>query len=346
MNKYTLFSILAATAFWGCENPATDQGNKGVSLTKQKIIHTLSGSYFSGEKDPSEEAKVNVVGAAVYRTGYFEETAAVEVELEIDKQYTERLLAVPEDLTEEEAAEAEIVKDCVLLPDDCYQIGELNLTVPAGKLWTSVSVALDKERIARLDAFRKYVLPAFSIRRSDLEVRGSVKHCFSVVEIVKEYPPLPDDLTGWVNLTQNPGVKVSTPCKVWSDAKLHKVEWVIDGDKDYETDSNRWVPNIKDGNQPAPELVIDLAGTYRIDGFKLYYCVNTNVRPDCDFFIREPGSETWKKIAELRGNTENTPSYTFAGEQATHVRVLWTKKTSSNSADAVKLKEIEIYQKN
>ena len=346
MKKSLILLPLVAAVFWGCENPYTDQGNEGVCLTKQKIVHTLSGSYFSGEVDPAEDVAVTVVGAAVYRTGYFEDTASVEVEVEADKSYTERLLAASADPEAEQTDETEVVKGCEMLPDDCYEIGDLNLVIPAGKLAASIPVVLNKEKIARLDAFRKYVLPAFSIRNAGLEIRGSVKHCFSVIEIRKEYPSLPEDLTGWTNLTQHAGVTVSTPCKVWSDAKLHKVEWVIDGDNDYETDANRWVPNIKDNNQPAPEIVIDLAGTYRINGFKLYYCINTNVRPNCDFYIKAPRSETWKKVAELRDNISNTPSYTLSGEEATQVRVVWDKKTSSNSADAVKLKEIEIYQKN
>lgn len=346
MKKMLIGPLLAAAAFAGCENPASDLGNEGVCLTRQLIVHTLSGSYFSGEADPEEEAAATVVGAAVYRTGDREESSSVEVELEADRAYVERLLAAAADPEAEKNDETEAVAGCVLLPEDCYTIGEMNLTIPAGKLSAAVPVVLDKARIARLDAFQTYVLPAFGIRRAGLEVRGSVKHCFSLVRIRKEYPPLPDDLTGWLNLTQQEGVTVSTPCKVWSDAKLHKVEWVIDGDNDYETDANRWVPNVKDGNQPAPELVIELGETRRINGFKLYYCVNTNVRAACDFYIREPGSETWKKIAELRDNISNTPSYTLSGEQATAVRVVWEKKTSSNSADAVKLKEIEVYQKN
>lgn len=339
-----IISILCASALLlnGCDNPDKEFGNEGIVLTKQLLAKELSSSYFSGDIDPEESKTETIYVGSVYRTGVRESMPVVTVEIEADRAYMAQLLKDASDPeVAEKTDEMNVVEGCLLLPEECYEIGTLNLVIPAGELSASVEVVLHKEKLAKLDPFSTWVLPAFRIRNTTMTQLGEVKNSFTTIKILKTYPPLPEDRAGWVNLVQ--GKPITTTCPPWSQAVTHAVTWAVDGDKDVSVDANRWIPFCNTTATIEPWFEIDLQGTHRIDGFELFYCVpNTVVRANCDFWIKQPGGE-WKKIAELRGNTSNTPSFRLSGEEATHIRIYWDLIKNSSANYAVKLKEVEVF---
>lgn len=346
MKKICLILFAFAFLSAGCDNPDTEFGTEGVVLTKQLLERNIESSYFSSEVDPEESPYLTLHVAGVYRTGVQENMPEIRVEIEADRAYMAKLLADLSDPTAEQTEEMTAVaglKGALIVPEDCYEIGNLNIVIPKGELSAAVEVKLDKQKLAKLDAFSTWVLPAFRIKNTSMEQIGSIETSFVSLKILKSYKPLPEDLTGWQNLVQ--GKPISTTCPPWSQAVTHAVTWAVDGDNDNSVDSNRWIPFCNTTATIAPWFEIDLQGTYRIDGFKLFYCIpNTVVRENCDFWIKTPEGE-WKKVAELRGNKSNTPSYQLFGDEATHIRIYWDLIKNSSANYAVKLKEVEVYTK-
>lgn len=326
----------------GCEDLDKEFGTEGIVLTKQLMNKQISSSYFSNTIDP-EESKIETIHVAgIYRTGMREDNPAVRVEIEEDRDYMEQLLIDASDPNvTDKTDEMNLVAGCKLLPTDCYEITNLQIEIPKGGLSASIEVKLDKEKLARLDAFSTWILPAFRVKSSSMRQIGDVKHSLVTINMLKYYPAMPDDRTGWVNIVQNK--PISTTCPPWSQAVTHAVTWAVNGDKDNEVDTERWIPFANTTATIAPWFEIDLQGTYKIDGFQLFYCIpNTVVRENCDFWIKTTDGE-WKKIAELRNNTSNSPSYQLSGEEATHIRVYWDLIKNASANYAVKLKEIEVY---
>lgn len=344
----TCFLYLSALTLLlgGCESLETDFGNQRVYLTKQMVARQLQSSYYdyvnAPDEDESPTETIHVSG--VFRSGVADELPSVRVKMAADKALTEQILAgtieVPDQV-------AEALEGCQLLPEECYEIQSLDLVIPEGGAEATIPVVLYKEKIKRIDPFSRWVLPVFRIESASADILETYAWNIVVLDVNRtgEKPnpePLPDDLTGWTNVVLG---KTATG-SVWSDQTAHSPQFAIDGNTNIEENSKRWVPFTQSSAQAAPELTVELQGTYRIDGFKLYYCKETNaVRENCAFWIRQTDGK-WRKIEELR-NTElsNIVSYSLPGVEATAIRVTWDLIKQPTATYFLKLKELEVYQK-
>lgn len=360
MKKIIIAAALTAVMA-GCDAPEDSWGVEKVVLTKQSLIHTISSSYFTAAPDSSEPVDETIMTANVYHTGVPSENHPVKVTFKADRAYTQQLIdGTIEEPSEAQSLEMEALAGCDLLPEDCYTIPSLEITIPGNGYVGSLPVILHKDKIAALDPFADWVLPAFSIAGADLPVGGSFENFLAVVKTVREihYEPLPDDLsTGWMNVlrpTDMDGLKNGalpdnnfTAIKVWSDVNAHKVQWIADGDKNTAAASNRWVPYTQSGATEAPWIEIDLGKTRTIDGIKFYYCEEANaVRDRCYVWVKNGAADRWRKAGELRNESlENIVSYTLFGNTATHIRLTWDLIKQPSATYFLKLKELEVYTK-
>lgn len=359
MKKIIIAAALAVAAA-GCDAPEDSWGVEKVVLTKQSLTYTISSSYFTAAPDPSESVDETILTANVYHTGVPAENHPVKVAFRADRAYTQQLIdGTIEEPTEAQTQEMEALTGCDLLPEECYTIPSLEITIPGNGYVGSLPVILHKDKIAALDPFADWVLPAFSIAGADLPAGGGIENFFAVVKTVREiaYNPLPDDLSGWMNVlrpTDMEGLKNGalpdanfSAIKVWSDANAHKVQWIADGDKDIGAASNRWVPYTQSGATEAPWIEIDLGKARTIDGIKFYYSEETNaVRDRCYVWVKNGANGRWRKAGELRNESlENIVSYTLFGNTATHVRLTWDLIKQPAETYFLKLKELEIYSK-
>lgn len=344
--------LVAALILNSCENPELDFGVENIVLTKQLLAINMESSYFNGgEIDPAESRYDTVYVASIYRTGVFENPTAASASIAVSEEYMQQILDDLENPDVEQTNELiamENLKGAKILPSQCYEIGGLDLNISSGENTASVRVILDKEEMAKIDLFSNWVLPSFSIEEANLPVGGAIEHSFVSIKMLKEYLPMPEDLSGYTNIVlHTPQERIYTPNPYWSSEQWHDVEFAVDGDNGVEEEGNRWIPSCKSSSDVAPEYQITFEQASAIHGFKIFYPIpNTVVRSNCDILLMLEGETEWKKVVEVRGNVDNIISIQLGGEQATAIKIVWDRIINGSANYAVKLKEVEVYTKN
>lgn len=361
MKKNLLFlpfvAIIIISSFISCEANDEDFGNERVYLTKNVVAISVESSFlkYNSEPDPTEPVEKIIYVAGVAKSGYLRNPSSVDVEMEVDPDYVETLLEELADPDAQLTEELEHLEGGMILPEDCYTIESLNLQINSDEYVNTLPVKLNMEKVKALNPYVKWILPAFKIKSASIEVNDVIEHTIVTLNFIytdaKPTPdPLPEDLSGWTNLIYKLPKEQIQQCRWWSSETSHNAAFTVDGDKDINAASNRWVPFSNYGATEAPWVEYDLGGTYDIAGLKLFYMNEkepnqSEPTPRANCYVWAKVDNRWFKQEELLGNTELIPSYQLDIKNATHIRLTWDLIVIPTLSYFMKVKEIEIYKK-
>lgn len=356
-NNKLLFSLFLGLILSSCEANKEDFGNECVYLSQGTPIVKVESSYlaYNLAPNPDEPVEKLIYVAGLTRSGLMQDPSAVDIEMEIDKGYVEELFAKLDDPEAVSTDELSHIEGGLLLPEDCYSIETLRLHLGENERMVAVPVKLNMEKVKGLNPYVKWILPAFKIKSSTIPVNEVVKHSIVVLDFkytdARPTPEaLPEDLSGWTNLIYKlPKTKIKQ-CRWWDSEGSHGAQFTVDGNKDINATSNRWVPNTKVGTTEVPWVEYDLGGTFDISGLKIYYMNEKEsgqsvVTPRANCYLWAKIDGRWFKQEELLGNQELTPSYLLDLKNVTDVRLTWDLIIQPAVSYFMKVKEIEIYQK-
>ncbi len=341
-----------------CDANKENFGKELVYLNNATSTISVESSYLSYDSvpDPNESPEKKIYVAGVGKSGYFLNPSNVNVELEIDKEYVDSLLNELANPNVVMTDELKYIDGGMLLPDDCYTIDSLSLTIPANKTMAAVPVKLNMEMVKKLNPYIKWILPAFKIKLASIDINPVIQHTivvlnFKYIDFRPAPDPLTDDLTGWTNIILNLPKTQIMQCPWWDTEAFHGAQFTVDGNKDINTISNRWVPITKTiGTTVAPWVEYDLGGKFDISGLKIYYMNEiesgqTKPTPRANCYLWAKIDNRWFKQEELLGNTVLTPSYQLDIKNVTNIRITWDLIIQPTVSYFLKVKEIEIYTK-
>lgn len=356
-NNELLFTLALGLMLASCEANKEDFGNERVYLSQGTPTVSVESSYLSYNLTPNPDESVEklIYVAGVTRSGLMQNPSAVDIEMEVDKEYVEELFGKLDDPEAVATDELSHIEGGRLLPEDCYSIESLHLHLTQGERMAAVPVKLNMKKVKELNPYVKWVLPAFKIKSSTIAVNEVVKHSIVVLDFkyidARPTPEaLPEDLSGWTNLIyQLPKAQIKQ-CRWWDSEGSHGAQFTVDGNKDINAASNRWVPNSKPGTTEAPWVEYDLKGVFDISGLKIYYMNEKEsgqsvVTPRANCYLWAKIDGRWFKQEELLGNQELTPSYELNLKDVTHIRLTWDLIIQPTVSYFMKVKEIEIYEK-
>jgi len=354
---YTLSFAFTILILISCDANNEDFGNERVFLTRSLSTVVVESPLLSYDitPNPSQSTDKIIHVAAVAKSGYMRNPSTVDLEMEIVDGYVEGLLDQLADPSVTITDELTHLEGGMLLPEDCYEIESLNVKMGEDDYVATMPVKLNMEKVKELNPFIKWILPAFRIKSASIEINEVVEHTIVALELkyIDSRPtpdPLPEDLSDWTNLIYKLPKAQIAQCRWWSAEASHTAVFTVDGDKNIDAASNRWVPFSNYGATEAPWVEYDLGGTFDIDGLKLYYMNEKEPNqsaptPRANCYVWAKIDNKWFKQEELLGNTELIPSYELNIKSATHIRLTWDLIVIPTLSYFMKVKEIEIYKK-